>query len=168
MPKASSPILRICPQVERHFAEGFFTCAYGQEMMIKPRIAMTIKQASGKMRAVAADEYVSPSDVFHQSPYACAIEYDFCCVKTANGFFGQAAGVAFIADSDVAAKAHALGCPGEQQDRQNRAAEFGQFNPRRPHSSGLCFQDVHQRTDRADVIARFCRHVGQRIGIAPL
>ena len=33
----------------------------------------------------------------------------------------------FIADTDIAAKAHALGCPGKLQDRRDRAATLRQL-----------------------------------------
>ena len=87
--------------------------------MVEPRIAMPVKQASGKQRAVATDEEMTPSGVFHQRPDTCAIKDNIGGFKAANGFIGQTAGMVFIADADIAAKTHVLGCPGEQQDRRD-------------------------------------------------
>ena len=99
--------------------------------MVQPRIAMSVKQASRKLCAVATDEEVAARRVFHQRPDTCAIKNNVGRFKPANGFVGEAAGMAFIADADVAAQAHALGCPGKQQDRRDRAAKLCKFDQSR-------------------------------------
>ena len=131
MPQTSGPVLRLCTQIQRHFAKGFFTRADGQEMMVEPRITMPVKHAASKLRAVAADEQMATGGVFHQRAHPCTIENNIGGFKPANGFLGEAAGMVFIADTDVASKAHALGCPGKQQDRRDRAAKLCKFDQSR-------------------------------------
>ena len=113
MPQTGSPILRLCAQIQCHFAKGFFAGTDGQKMMVQPRIAVPIKQASHKLPAVAADEEMTARRIFHQSADACAIKDNVDGFKATNGFLGEAAGMVVIADTDIAAKAHAFRCPGE-------------------------------------------------------
>ena len=128
MPQTGSPILRVWSQIQRHFAKGFIARADSQEILGQPRVAMTIEQSPDKLCAMAADEQMATGGIFHQRADIGFIQYNVGWLISANGFVGQGAGVVFIADANIAAKAHALGSPGKQKDRQNRAAEFCKFD----------------------------------------
>lgn len=92
--------------------------------LIQSAMAMAIKQAPGKMNAVATQHHHAALPVAHKGANAPTIQRDFDSVKSANCLISQLPCVAFITNAHIAAKVKFSGKPGQCQNGQKRTAEL--------------------------------------------
>ncbi len=120
-------MLRFLAKVERDRAEAPFAGADGKEILVEPRLAMSVEQPSGPLRAMPPDKKVTSLGVAHQCADACLVERDIDRIEAADNFIGDSAGILFAADTRVAAQLPMAGEPPKKQDGDNRACQFQQL-----------------------------------------
>jgi hypothetical protein len=83
MAQASRPMRRLRAQIKCHRAKGFFACADGEEILVKPRVIMVVEKSPYPLHAMPPHQKVPTIGIAHQRGNTGLVDGNFDGFETA-------------------------------------------------------------------------------------